>query len=73
MNRLLPILFRLILLAALSVTSASAHAQGCAQCRDNAAATSPLTQRAYRHAIILLTVTAGIFFVGTLTLARRHR
>jgi hypothetical protein len=67
------ILIRLILIAAFSIASTSAHAQGCSQCRDNAAATSPATQRAYRHAIILLTVTAGAFFVGTLTLFRHRR
>ena len=27
------------------------HAQGCAQCQDNTAATPPKTQAAYRHAI----------------------
>jgi hypothetical protein len=49
------------------------QAQGCAQCRDNAAGTPPATQRAYRNAIILLTLTAGGLFVGTVTLLRRNR
>jgi hypothetical protein len=49
------------------------HAQGCAQCLDNTAATPPATQRAYRHAIILLTLTAGGLFVTTLYLFKRHR
>jgi hypothetical protein len=49
------------------------HAQGCAQCQDNTAATPPKTQAAYRHAIILMTVTAGGLFVGTLFLFRRSR
>jgi len=49
------------------------HAQGCAQCQDNTAATAPRTQAAYRHAIILLTLTAGGLFIGTLALFKRHR
>jgi len=49
------------------------HAQGCAQCRDNAAATSPTTQRAYRRAIILLTSTASALFFSTVGLLRRNR
>jgi hypothetical protein len=49
------------------------HAQGCAQCLDNTAATPPKTQAAYRHAIILLTLTAGGLFVTTLALFKRHR
>jgi hypothetical protein len=48
------------------------HAQGCAQCRDNTAATPPATQRAYRHAIILMTVTAGGIFIVTLALFKRR-
>jgi hypothetical protein len=54
-------------------TATPATAQGCAQCRDNAAATPPATQRAYRHAIILLTLTASGLFLTTVTLLRRHR
>jgi predicted small integral membrane protein len=73
MNFRRPILISLILTAVLGIASATAHAQGCAQCRDSATATPRTTQRAYRHAIILLTVTAGIFFVGTITLVRRRR
>jgi len=49
------------------------HAQGCTQCLDNTAATPPKTQAAYRHAIILLTLTAGGLFVTTLALFKRHR
>ncbi len=42
------------------------------------AATTPLqhprsTQRAYRRAIILLTVTAGGIFLATVTALKRHR
>ena len=53
--------------------AAAAHAQGCAQCRDNTAATPPSTQAAYRHAIVLLATTAGILFAGTVLLLKRHR
>ncbi len=50
-----------------------AHAQGCTQCLDNTAATPPATQRAYRRAIVLLTLTAAGLFVTTVTLLKRHR
>jgi hypothetical protein len=63
----------IIVLAALALSPTSAHAQGCTQCLDNTAATPPATQRAYRHAIILLTLTAGGLFVTTLYLFKRHR
>lgn len=56
-----------------SLSPAPAQAQGCAQCLDNTAATPPATQRAYRHAIILLTLTAGGLFATTLYLFKRHR
>jgi hypothetical protein len=55
------------------MTSQPAQAQGCTQCQDNTAATPPKTQAAYRHAIILLTLTAGGLFVGTVALFKRHR
>jgi hypothetical protein len=50
-----------------------ASAQGCAQCRDNTAATSPATQRAYRHAIILMTGAAATLFLTTLAIMKRNR
>lgn len=46
-------------------------AQGCAQCRDNTAATSPATQRAYRHAIILMAGVASAFFLVTVAMLRK--
>lgn len=49
-----------------------AKAQGCTQCRDNTAATPPATQRAYRHAIILMVVTASGLFLTTLIILKRH-
>lgn len=64
---------RLLFLAALLAITPVAHAQGCTQCRDNTAATPPKTQAAYRHAIILLVVTAGTLFAGTVVLLKRAR
>jgi len=66
-------LWRTALIAAVLLIAPSLHAQGCTQCLDNTAATPPATQRAYRHAIILLTLTAGGLFVTTLYLFKRHR
>ncbi len=63
----------IILFAALALSPVQTHPQGCAQCRDNTAATSPKTQAAYRHAIILMTVTAGALFLTSVVLLRRHR
>jgi hypothetical protein len=66
-------LLALITVIALTLSPPQAHPQGCTQCLDNTAATPPATQRAYRRAIILLTLTAGGLFVTTLTLFKRHR
>lgn len=66
-------LWRTILLATVLAVAPAVHAQGCAQCLDTTAATSPKTQAAYRHAIIFLTVTAAGLFVSTLALFKRHR
>lgn len=49
-----------------------ALAQGCTQCRDNTAATPPATQRAYRHAIILMIVAGSGLFIATLVLFKRQ-
>lgn len=65
--------FASTLLAAAILCPVPARAQGCTQCRDNTAATSPATQRAYRHAIILMAGTASIFFIGTVALLRKKR
>jgi hypothetical protein len=64
---------RLLLLATAFLSIPSAYAQGCTQCRDNAAATSPATQKAYRHAIILLTVSAGGLFLATVAILKSQR
>jgi hypothetical protein len=61
----------LLLLCFLAVTPL-AHPQGCTQCRDNTASTSPATQRAYRKAIYLLTSVAAGIFTATLIFARRQ-
>ena len=60
-------------LAATLLAPTPTHAQGCTQCRDNAAATPPATQRAYRRAITLLTVTASGIFLATITVLKQHR
>ncbi len=68
------LLQRAVLTAALLLAlTTPAHPQGCAQCRDNTAATPPATQAAYRHAIILMVATATSLFVGTLIILKRHR
>ena len=54
------------------LSAAPALAQGCTQCRDNTAATPPATRRAYRHAIILMTITGGGLFIATLILLKRQ-
>jgi hypothetical protein len=66
-------LWRTVLLATVLAIAPPTHAQGCAQCQDNTAATPPKTQAAYRHAIILLTLTAGGVFLTTLAIFKRHR
>ena len=63
----------LCLTAFLLLSPAPAHSQGCTQCLDNTAATPPKTQAAYRRAIVLLTITGGGLFLGTLILFKRHR
>jgi hypothetical protein len=66
-------LTQIALLTTLFAIPHRTHAQGCAQCQDNTAATPPKTQAAYRHAIVLMTVTAGGLFLGTLFLFRGPR
>jgi len=63
----------IIVFIALAMAPTPAHTQGCTQCLDNTAATPPATQRAYRRAIILLTLTAGGLFVTTLAVFKHHR
>ncbi len=60
-------------LLSLVLCTLPARPQGCTQCRDNAAATPPQTQAAYRHAIGLMIVTAAGLFTGTLLILKRHR
>jgi hypothetical protein len=62
-----------LILATTFIAPLPTQAQGCAQCRDNAAATPPATQRAYRRAIILLTITAGGVFVAAVTALKHQR
>jgi hypothetical protein len=75
MSRPIHHLLRLTILALIfaSALPTSLHAQGCTQCRDNAAATPPATRRAYRNAIALLTLTAATIFTTTVLILRRSR
>jgi hypothetical protein len=63
----------ILFIAASIAIPSPAHPQGCTQCQDNTAATPPRTQAAYRHAIILMTLTAAGLFVATISLFKRHR
>ena len=65
-------LWRIALVAMVLTIAPSAHSQGCTQCRDNTAATPPKTQTAYRHAIILMALTASGLFLGTVALLKRQ-
>ncbi len=47
----------------------AAHAQGCAQCRDNLQATPLPVQQAYRHAIELLAISGLAIFAGGVLLS----
>ena len=66
-------LWRALLFATILTITTQAHPQGCAQCQDNTASTPAATQRAYRHAILFMTIAAGSLFLGTLILLKRHR
>jgi hypothetical protein len=68
----LGLLFRLGLGLAL-VWGSVAYGQGCSQCRDSTAAAPVATQRAYRRAIVLMTLAGSGVFVGTVWIVRRQR
>jgi hypothetical protein len=59
-----------VLAALLSAVSA-AKAQGCSQCRDTAAGSTPQMRQALRRVILLLGLPAGGLFVAILVVARR--
>lgn len=61
-----------VALSAMLAAGSNASAQGCAQCRDNTAATSPATQRAYVHAIEGMSGAATLLFIGVLVVFRRN-
>ena len=63
--------FSVLLLFAL-LSAVPAFAQGCTQCRDNTAATPPVTRRAYRHAIVLMATAGCGLFIATLVLLKRQ-
>lgn len=60
------------LLLSVCLSTVPAFAQGCTQCRDNTAATPPATRRAYRNAIVLMTVAGGGLFIAALVLFKRQ-
>jgi len=57
----------------LALIPATAHSQGCPQCKDSTAATPPATQSAYREAILFLAGAAATVFLATLVILKRHR
>jgi hypothetical protein len=63
---------RLLALAIALAAPVPIHAQGCTQCLDTTATTSPATQRAYRHAIVLMASAAATFFIVTLVILKRQ-
>jgi hypothetical protein len=67
-----PHLWRIALVALVLAIAPFTYSQGCTQCRDNTAATPPATQRAYRHAIILMAIAASGIFLGTVVLLKRQ-
>jgi hypothetical protein len=64
---------RLCLFGALLICASAAHAQGCAQCRDNVQGTPLPVQQAYRLAIELLAISGITVFAGGVLLLRRYR
>lgn len=61
-----------IAIAAISLFTAPAHAQGCSQCLDSTRATPPAVQASYRHAIYLLGGAGVTLFLAGLILLRRE-
>jgi hypothetical protein len=64
---------RLCLLAFILALTCSAHAQGCAACRDNVAGSSPKVRSSFRKAIPVLGVPAMLIFAGALWIGLRSR
>jgi hypothetical protein len=64
---------RIALLAVVLFAGGLVHAQGCSACRDNVAGSAPHVQRAYRRAIPVLGVPAGIIFVAAIWVVARKR
>jgi hypothetical protein len=57
----------------LMIGTAVAYGQGCSQCRDSTAAAPVATQRAYRRAIVMMTLTGSGVFVATVWMLKRLR
>ena len=64
---------RVGLVGVLLMGATAAYGQGCAQCRDSTAAAPPATQRAYRRAIVMMTLAGSGVFLGTVWMVRRQR
>jgi hypothetical protein len=58
-------------LATLLWSASAAKAQGCSQCRDTAAGSTPQMRQALRRGILLLGLPAAGLFVAILVVARR--
>ncbi len=63
----------IIATASLSALSATAHPQGCSQCKESIAQSPPATRRAYRNAIATLTLAATGVCTATALCLRRYR
>jgi hypothetical protein len=67
--------FPLVLAALLPLLmlAAALHAQGCAMCYNNAAATGPQGTQVLRHAILVLLIPPAAMFCGILALLYQRR
>jgi len=61
---------RILFIATLMLAAIPSHAQGCSQCRDDVAQSSPAMQQGFRHSIYLLG-GAALFFCGVTFAAAR--
>lgn len=62
-----------VLLAAALALVPVLHAQGCAICYNNAAASGPQGTQALRHAILVLLIPPSTMFCGIIGLLYRRR
>lgn len=62
-----------VVLIPLLIAAPSLHAQGCAMCYNNAAATGPQGTKVLRHAILVLLIPPATMFCGILGLLYQRR